>query len=401
MTVLLKSMKRNHSSEMDLSSYVYDERGQNGQYRDNMANKLIALENELNALRNKVKYLERLLLNSSEAPAESTDKVNDRECNKMCAFCDGMHPICSYFQYLTVDDRWKVAKELRLCYCCLNKKHFARDCPYRTKCGINHCHLTHSQLLHDEERRQNLRTKKAERTQHRVVNPSDRQNMTCVTTGCDAMLNSEDGNDLRISGDFRETSPYGYESDKTVKYSSDINPRELAKSMLVFESTDSETDSLDSFGEESVNPECPLNLVKPSGGAMSVENTPEIDLSLWLQPLPEPEVKSVWAFHGSGVPESDLEPLDLFIETVEPMESTDNEINNAGYMNISLDGETNIFSVSEMSETHSAELIIRLDSVWPSGGEIKAMEPLAYSMRTLNPSEFAENGFETVSLKWK
>ena len=385
----------------------FDDRSFSGAQTSTLdVNKLIVLENELAALRERVQYLESLL-NCSEPSAVNTDFNGDvsdaMEGQKKCVFCQDAHSIhsCEYFGYLEVGDRWKTAKGLRLCYRCLNEKHLGRDCPYTKKCGINFCRMNHHVLLHDEERRQNLRTKKAERTQHRVVNPSDRQNMTCVTTGCDAMLNSEDGNDLRISGDFRETSPYGYESDKTVKYSSDINPRELAKSMLVFESTDSETDSLDSFGEESVNPECPLNLVKPSGGAMSVENTPEIDLSLWLQPLPEPEVKSVWAFHGSGVPESDLEPLDLFIETVEPMESTDNEINNAGYMNISLDGETNIFSVSEMSETHSAELIIRLDSVWPSGGEIKAMEPLAYSMRTLNPSEFAENGFETVSLKWK
>ena len=117
---------------------------------------ICALRSELGALRQKIEYLEKLLLqcHGNEPPAHSMDR-NIR--TKKCAFCDGPHPIwvCTYFQYLTVGDRWKTAKELQLCYCCLNDepKHLGRNCPYSKRCGVNHCRLTHNRLLHDSNRR--------------------------------------------------------------------------------------------------------------------------------------------------------------------------------------------------------------------------------------------------------
>ncbi len=130
-----------------------------------------ALKHELNVLRDRIEYLERLL-SLNEPHAQSMDR-NIR--TRMCAFCDGPHPIwiCTYFQYLTVGDRWKTAKELQLCYRCLNDepKHLGRNCPYSKKCDVNHCRLTHHRLLHDPDRR---------KIRHRVANCFE---PSCIDSG--------------------------------------------------------------------------------------------------------------------------------------------------------------------------------------------------------------------------
>ena len=80
---------------------------------------------------------------------------------KVCTHCGGMHPIttCNDFKSLSLDDRWKRARQLNLCYRCLSRRtrssgHFGRNCPNTAICGIKHCKLSHSRLLHDEHRRQ-------------------------------------------------------------------------------------------------------------------------------------------------------------------------------------------------------------------------------------------------------
>ncbi len=157
----------------------------------NKDNKLIALEQEVTALRNRLEYLERQLRLTGQWYSSETDCQMDRRTysdryhgysasngnelpaqnmirnirSKVCALCNGPHPIwiCTYFQYLAVDDRWKTAKELRLCYRCLNDepKHLGRNCSYSKKCDVNHCRLTHHWLLHDPDRR---------KIRHRVAN---------------------------------------------------------------------------------------------------------------------------------------------------------------------------------------------------------------------------------------
>ncbi len=120
---------------------------------------VLVLRNELFALRDRVANLERQL--SDIKQCKCTDGCRFEET---CAFCRDKHPIwqCEYFRYLTVKDRWRTAKELKLCYRCLNDKpkHLGRDCPYSKMCAINHCRMTHNPLLHDAERRKNQRRAK-------------------------------------------------------------------------------------------------------------------------------------------------------------------------------------------------------------------------------------------------
>ncbi len=127
---------------------------------------IIVLRNELFALRDRVTSLERQLSTIKQC----TDCQMDRN---LCVFCQELHSIqhCDYFKYLQVSDRWSVAKKLNLCYRCLDKSHYGLNCPQSKMCGINRCRLTHSVLLHNEEKRKGWRKLRAER--HHVTSPSE------------------------------------------------------------------------------------------------------------------------------------------------------------------------------------------------------------------------------------
>ncbi len=105
-----------------------------------------SLKQELNVLRDRIEYLEKLL-SLNEPSAQSL----------LCAFCQGTHPIrlCEYYGFLQVGDRWRVAKKLGLCYRCLDNTdgHLGKYCPKTRICRIRGCRHLHHRLLHDPDRR--------------------------------------------------------------------------------------------------------------------------------------------------------------------------------------------------------------------------------------------------------
>ncbi len=90
---------------------------------------------------------------SEPCQVEKRQKLHSKKI--VCPHCSGTHFIwfCNSFKSLSLDNRWKRARELKLCFSCL-LPHLARNCRKRAICGLNHCKLTHNRLLHDEERRQ-------------------------------------------------------------------------------------------------------------------------------------------------------------------------------------------------------------------------------------------------------
>ncbi|CAB3989002.1 Hypothetical predicted protein, partial [Paramuricea clavata] len=57
-----------------------------------------------------------------------------------CQFCgQSNHPIwyCKGYGALVVEERWKTAKEKKLCFRCLSKDHHGKDCRRTGRCGIN------------------------------------------------------------------------------------------------------------------------------------------------------------------------------------------------------------------------------------------------------------------------
>ncbi|XP_037809650.1 uncharacterized protein LOC119602292 isoform X1 [Lucilia sericata] len=75
--------------------------------------------------------------------------------HKPCFICDGeCADICNCEKFLSmeVDDRWKIVKELHLCFCCLKPNHQLKSCYAKHVCGINNCPQKHHNLLHNISR---------------------------------------------------------------------------------------------------------------------------------------------------------------------------------------------------------------------------------------------------------
>jgi hypothetical protein len=71
---------------------------------------------------------------------------------KPCSGCGASdHKVwkCRVFRSTNVDERWRIAKERRLCFRCIGSDHQGKDCRRSQKCGIDGCHLSHHSLLHN------------------------------------------------------------------------------------------------------------------------------------------------------------------------------------------------------------------------------------------------------------
>lgn len=71
---------------------------------------------------------------------------------KKCIVCSGTCQIlteCQHFKDLSVDDRWKKARELRLCFSCLKGHHQVGKCFKKQRCGVDGCDKQHNYILHN------------------------------------------------------------------------------------------------------------------------------------------------------------------------------------------------------------------------------------------------------------
>jgi hypothetical protein len=71
-----------------------------------------------------------------------------------CSACAGSHPIwkCDSFRSQAIDEKWKIARRVGLCYRCLGKDHLGSSCTRSRQCNINGCKETHHRLLHGQRR---------------------------------------------------------------------------------------------------------------------------------------------------------------------------------------------------------------------------------------------------------
>ncbi|KAK3755685.1 hypothetical protein QZH41_008942, partial [Actinostola sp. cb2023] len=72
-----------------------------------------------------------------------------------CILCQGSHTItaCKRWEQATTPDRWRIAKQKRLCYRCLGRGHDGRNCQSKGHCNVNGCQGTHHFHLHYEKLR--------------------------------------------------------------------------------------------------------------------------------------------------------------------------------------------------------------------------------------------------------
>ena len=71
---------------------------------------------------------------------------------KKCKLCNHPHGLwaCDSFRKMTVNQRWDIAREQRVCFRCLSYGHQGEACVRSRICGLNGCRSAHHRLLHDE-----------------------------------------------------------------------------------------------------------------------------------------------------------------------------------------------------------------------------------------------------------
>ncbi|XP_052759175.1 uncharacterized protein LOC128202521 [Galleria mellonella] len=67
-----------------------------------------------------------------------------------CVLCNGNHRLsdCDDFKRMTIDDRWKLVTDKKLCFSCLSVRHQLKACKRKIKCSVPECVRAHHTLLH-------------------------------------------------------------------------------------------------------------------------------------------------------------------------------------------------------------------------------------------------------------
>jgi hypothetical protein len=79
----------------------------------------------------------------------STTKSTTMRCN--CCSGEGhLAYTCPVMKKMTLDERWKMVTEKKLCFSCLRTGHPTASCRTKRKCGLDGCSFTHHRLLHGE-----------------------------------------------------------------------------------------------------------------------------------------------------------------------------------------------------------------------------------------------------------
>ena len=72
---------------------------------------------------------------------------------KNCPLCDKKHTEvhCPLFFNSSVEKRWEIVKNKRVCFGCLKPGHQRRLCTKASKCGVDSCDKGHHHLLHSSK----------------------------------------------------------------------------------------------------------------------------------------------------------------------------------------------------------------------------------------------------------
>ena len=83
--------------------------------------------------------------------AGKEDTYRGRQKN-LCSACSCSHSLekCLKFTRLTLEEKWKLVRDKRLCFSCLLTGHPTKDCPSKQICNINGCKFPHHKLLHGQ-----------------------------------------------------------------------------------------------------------------------------------------------------------------------------------------------------------------------------------------------------------
>lgn len=83
----------------------------------------------------------------------SSDTGGKEEPSEGCLCCGGKHdvPRCNKYKQMSADDKWRWAREERICFQCVNSRHRRFKCKAK-KCGVRGCQRAHHWSLHLDSR---------------------------------------------------------------------------------------------------------------------------------------------------------------------------------------------------------------------------------------------------------
>ncbi|XP_070071080.1 uncharacterized protein [Drosophila takahashii] len=94
--------------------------------------------------------------NEQKGPLKSIlhSSKNETKVNKMeCYQCQGEHYLytCEHYLKAEIPEKWKMIKDLRLCFGCLRRGHTLQACKYKRECKKNGCKKNQHTSLHSED----------------------------------------------------------------------------------------------------------------------------------------------------------------------------------------------------------------------------------------------------------
>ncbi|XP_068739158.1 uncharacterized protein [Montipora capricornis] len=112
---------------------------------------------------------------------------------RRCDFCEGSHGIwaCPRFREESVEERWRVAKDKKLCFRCLSSNHQGKHCFRSRDCGVDGCKRSHHKLLHLSEDVTNRVASVGDANISNVSSPSQRV-IACENTAGNTEQGSEE-----------------------------------------------------------------------------------------------------------------------------------------------------------------------------------------------------------------
>ncbi|XP_060583463.1 uncharacterized protein LOC132739706 isoform X2 [Ruditapes philippinarum] len=86
-----------------------------------------------------------------ETNIESRISDNNLKLSYLIQYCTGNCAelsLCNKFKSMSLNDRYKLVRSLKLCYNCLKGKHFTNKCRKPKMCNVTNCNVKHHILLH-------------------------------------------------------------------------------------------------------------------------------------------------------------------------------------------------------------------------------------------------------------
>ena len=85
---------------------------------------------------------------------QNVPKALSTKSTAECFYCQAKHYLseCKEFRQIDLKDRWKFAKDQKICIGCLNSKdHHVKECPETKICKIKFCEKKHHKLFHNNK----------------------------------------------------------------------------------------------------------------------------------------------------------------------------------------------------------------------------------------------------------